>query len=508
MANNALYTPSLERVKRLAAQGKNLIPVVREVLADFETPLTAFLKIEGEGPAYLLESVEGGEQVARYSFLGSAPKFIFRSCGRSITLTQGKRKRSFHCSEDPLVKLKSLLAPYRYAPLPGLPRFAGGLVGFAGYDLVRFYEPVPKRTTDDLKTPETLFLLSDTVVIFDHVEHRLKVVSHIDLTGAAKGKRRPSAQAVEKAYWETVRKINGLVYRLQGRLPQVRNRSRRRGKFKVSSNVTYNRFLQMVRKAKKAISEGEIIQGVLSQRFSTQAHAHPFNVYRSLRSLNPSPYMFYLKLGELTLIGSSPEILVRCEGSEVRTRPIAGTRPRGQTPQKDKKLERELKADPKERAEHLMLVDLGRNDLGRVCQYGSVKVKSFMETERYSHVMHLVTDVAGKKAKGTDAFDCLRAAFPAGTVAGAPKVRAMQIIESLEPTRRGPYAGAVGYIGFSGNMDAAITIRTILMKGTQAHVQAGAGIVADSNPKREYQETCNKAAGMLEAIRLAEQEMI
>ena len=495
------YTPTLNEVRRLASRG-NLIPLYREIPADFETPLSAYLKVEGAGPAYLLESVEGGEQVARYSFLGSSPRLIFQSRGAEVTIKENGRSHRFLTREDPLLELRRLLAPYRAVDLPHLPRFTGGLVGYVGYDLVRFFEPVPEIAADDLHVPETLFLLSDTLVIFDHVEHRLKVVAHVDLT------RGGSASAVPQAYAEAVGKIEHLATRLRGPLPRRLSPRKGRGSFSVASNMTRSQFLRKVRQVKKNISEGEIIQGVLSQRFSARVSAHPFSIYRALRSVNPSPYMFYLNLGKFTLIGSSPEILVRCEGNEVRTRPIAGTRRRGKTQADDKRLEAQLKADPKERAEHLMLVDLGRNDLGRISRYGSVKVRSFMETERYSHVMHLVSDVVGSRKPSADAFDCLRATFPAGTVTGAPKVRAMQIIEELEPTRRGPYAGAVGYIGFSGNMDTCITIRTILIQDGVATVQAGAGIVADSIPEREYLETRNKAAAMLEAIRLAQEGLV
>ncbi len=501
------YSLTVGQVRALSSKG-NWIPIYREILADFETPLSAYLKIERAGPAYLLESVEGGEQLARYSFLGSAPRMIFRSKAREITLVKDGKITHFKTSGDPLAELKKLLTPYRTVVLDGLPRFAGGFVGYVGYDLVRFFEPIPAKAKDDLQLPEAFFLFSDLVVIFDHVEHRLKVLAYVDLTGA-KG-----PQALERAYRQAASRIDRVVEQLKGPLPKPLTRSlsrkgRRRAKervFQIRSNVTRSRFLTMVRRAKRAISQGEIIQGVLSQRFAVKVQAHPFSIYRHLRSLNPSPYMFYLNLGEFTLIGSSPEILVHCEGSVVRTRPIAGTRRRGKSEKEDERLEEELKADPKERAEHLMLVDLGRNDLGRVCAYGSVKVNSFMEIERYSHVMHLVSDVVGKKTKTADGLDCLRAAFPAGTVTGAPKVRAMQIIEELEPTRRGPYAGAVGYLSFSGNLDTCITIRTILVKGQTAYVQAGAGIVADSKPQREYQETRSKATGMLEAIRLAEEK--
>ena len=499
------FRPSLEEFLRLSRRG-NVIPVYRQILADFETPLSAYLKLEGRGPAYLLESVEGGERLGRYSFLGSSPSLIVESRGPEMWLKAPHQNKQWTTLADPLKELENLLAPYRTVPVPGLPRFFGGFVGYVGYDMVRFLEPVGPQKPDPLGVPDSVWLLSDTVVIFDHIERVMKVVANAMIPP---GPKRTLEQRARAAYAKATRRIEELIKQLRAPLwysPQV---SRRRlDGVSVRSNMSRGAFTGAVRKAKKAIGQGETIQIVLSQRFQVPIACQPFEVYRALRSVNPSPYMFYLNLGAFSLAGSSPEILVRCEEGRVEVRPIAGTRRRGKTPAADQQIEEGLKRDPKERAEHLMLADLGRSDIGRVCEYGSVQVNDLMAVERYSHVMHLVSDVVGRLKKGCNAFDVLRSAFPAGTVTGAPKVRAMQIINELEPDARGPYAGAVGYLSFSGNLDTCITIRTVLIKGGQAYVQAGAGIVADSKPEREYQETRNKAAGMLEAIRLAEQGLV
>ncbi len=499
------FHPSLEEFLTLAKRG-NVIPVYRQILADFETPLSAYLKLEGRGPAYLLESVEGQERLGRYSFIGSNPSLIVESRGREMWAKSKQGNRQWTTLTDPLVELEQLMASYRSVSAPGLPRFSGGFVGYAGYDVVRFWEPIGPPKKDLLGVPESVWLLSDTVVIFDHVERVMKVVANAtipDGDGASCTKR---AKAV---YGQATRRVESIVRQLRQPLWYSPPKDHRRLENpSVRSNMSRGTFIQAVQKAKQAIRDGEAIQVVLSQRFEVPVACSGFEIYRALRSLNPSPYMFYLNLGSFALIGSSPEILVRCEEAMVEVRPIAGTRPRGKSPAADRQMEEELRRHPKERAEHLMLADLGRNDIGRVCEYGSVKVNDLMTVERYSHVMHLVSDVVGKLRRGKDAFDVFRAAFPAGTVTGAPKVRAMQLINELEPVSRGPYAGAVGYIGFSGNLDTCITIRTVLVKGSRAYVQAGAGIVADSQPAREYQETRNKAAGMLEAIRLAEQGLV
>jgi anthranilate synthase component I len=491
--------PSFPEFLRLARRG-NVVPVYRQILADFETPLSAYLKLEGKGPAYLLESVEGGERWGRYSFLGSDPAFVLESKGRRMRLTRDGKTEKWITDSDPLAELQRLMAFFRVVSVQGLPRFCGGAIGYAGYDLVRFLEPVGPDKPDVLEVPDSLWMLSCSLVVFDHLEHVMKAVSNAVIPPGPASTLERRARA---AYAQADLQVGRMARSLKRPLPDASRRKGRRPSA-VHSNLSPEAFMSAVRKAKQAIAQGEAIQIVLSQRFETAVSCRPFDIYRALRCLNPSPYMFYLNLGSFALAGSSPEILVRCEEGTVEVRPIAGTRRRGKTPAADLRIEAGLKRDPKERAEHLMLADLGRNDIGRVAQYGSVKVSDLMTVERYSHVMHLVSNVTGRLRQGQDAFDVLRACFPSGTVSGAPKVRAMQIINELEPDARGPYAGAVGYIGFNGNLDTCIAIRTVLVKGKRAAVQAGAGIVADSQPRREYQETRNKAAGMIAAIRLAE----
>ena len=503
--NRAEFRPPFEEFLRLAKRG-NVIPIYREILADFETPLSAYLKLEDRGPAYLLESVEHGERLGRYSFIGSSPSMVVEARGREMWLKTSRTNEQWTTITDPLKELEQILSSYRSVPVSGLPRFSGGFVGFVGYDTVRFLEPIGAPKPDVLGVPDSVWLLSDTLVVFDHIERVMKVVANAMIPSGPASSLERRAKA---AYQKGIRQIEKIIRQLRKPLwysPPTGERTL--SSLPVRSNMSRGAFIATVRKAKKAIGQGETIQVVLSQRFQVPIACSPFEVYRALRSLNPSPYMFYLNLGAFALIGSSPEILVRCEGGTVEVRPIAGTRRRGKTPAADLQIEEALKRNPKERAEHLMLADLGRNDIGRVCEYGSVRVNDLMAVERYSHVMHLVSDVVGKLKSGKNAFDVLRAAFPAGTVTGAPKVRAMQIINELEPDARGPYAGAVGYIGFTGNLDTCITIRTVLVKGNQAYVQAGAGIVADSKPEAEYEETRSKAAGMLEAIRLAEQGLV
>jgi len=475
-----------------------LLPVYKEILADMETPVSAFTKIGMGRYAYLLESVEGGEKLGRYSFLSSSPALIFESKGREVILTlRAPVMRQVIKTEDPLEELRKIMEKYKPVNVEGLPRFYGGAVGYIGYDMVRFIEDIPSTNPDDLDLPDCKFIFTDNLLIFDHIAHTIKVVScvHLDREG----------RDLKTSYDEACSKIEDLVAELrkeQKKRPKVKQI--RHFKIVTESNFTRRGFEKIVKRAKEYIRAGDIIQTVLSQRLQTKVNAHPFNIYRALRVINPSPYMYYLSLGGMNLVGSSPEILVRQEGKRVEVRPIAGTRPRGKNEFEDKKLERELLKDPKERAEHLMLVDLGRNDLGRVCEYGSVEVPELMVIERYSHVMHIVSAVVGKLKGGMNSFDVLKACFPAGTVSGAPKVRAMEIIEELENLRRGPYAGAVGYFSFQGNMDMAITIRTILIKGREAFLQAGAGIVADSIPKNEYYETINKVKALFEAIEMAE----
>ena len=496
--------PSEAEFVRLARRG-NVIPVSGELRADLETPVSAFLKLDDGHLGYLLESVEGAEKVARFSFLGSRPRLLFTSSGRHIEVSAFRAGRppcvdQFDTSRDPLREIERLMGRFRVVPVPGLPRFCGGLVGYLGYNVVRCIERLPAHRIDDLRMPDIMLMLTDAMVIFDHAQHTLRLVVHAITDGlTARG-----------AYRAAVRRIEAMAAQLQKPLParrsrgRSRGRSRRRSRASVRSNVARGTFTAMVAKAKTYIHQGDVIQVVLSQRLERRLSCEPFEVYRTLRSLNPSPYMYFLRFGTLSLVGSSPEMLVRCEDGQIETRPIAGTRPRGQTAREDDRLVRQLRASPKERAEHLMLVDLGRNDLGRVAQVGSVKTPELMAVEKYSHVLHLVSGVTGRLRRDRDAYDVLRATFPAGTVTGAPKVRAMEIIAELERHDRGPYAGAVGYISFSGNLDTCITIRTILIKGRSAYVQAGAGIVADSQPAREYHETLSKARGMLRAIELAE----
>ncbi len=494
-----MYTPDLETFRALARRG-NLIPVARQILADMETPVSAFRKIDSGNYAFLLESVEGGETWGRYSFLGSNPSLVFRAKGSHLEVLRGAGREVLTGLHDPLTGLGHLLGRYRAVGVPGLPRFTGGMVGYLSYDVVRHIERLPALAKDDLDLPDALFLLTDTLLIFDNVTHRITVLSNAILQDE-------SQAAVERAYREAQQKIDAIIAALRRPMGAAVGRPARGGPLAMESTFSREGFCEAVGRAKAYVEAGDIIQAVLSQRLTVRTDADPFDVYRALRIVNPSPYMYYLRLGDLKVVGSSPEILVRLEGDRIDLRPIAGTRPRGATEEEDRRLEEELRADPKERAEHIMLVDLGRNDVGKVARVGSVEVSELMVVERYSHVMHLVSHVRGTLEPGRNALDVLRACFPAGTVTGAPKVRAMQIIEELEPVRRGPYAGAVGYVSFSGNLDTCITIRTVLFARGVASIQVGAGIVADSEPEREYQETMNKARGVLRAIELAEAQL-
>ncbi|OGL67546.1 MAG: anthranilate synthase component I [Candidatus Tectomicrobia bacterium RIFCSPLOWO2_12_FULL_69_37] len=496
------YVPDREAFLKLAKRG-NVVPVYREVLADLETPVSAYLKV-ADGPyAFLLESVEGGEKWGRYCFLGSRPAAVFESKGRKVRLTRRGRTESFE-ADDPIEALREFMGRYRAVEAPGLPRFWGGAVGYMAYDAVRFIERLPGRAADDLGLPDLVFMITDSLIIFDHVSQRMKVVAHAHLDGIEP----------EVAYREAVGRIERLIGRLQSspaappREPDSPPAARLSGHpvaeaKGLASSFPREGFEAAVAQAVEMIHAGEAIQVVLAQRLESALDVHPFSIYRALRTVNPSPYMFYLALGDTTLVGASPEVLVRLEGDKVEVRPIAGTRRRGKSEEEDRALAEELLADEKERAEHIMLVDLGRNDAGRVCERGTVRVTEQMTIERYSHVMHIVSNVVGTLAAGKDAFDVLRAAFPAGTVSGAPKVRAMEIIEELEPVRRGPYAGAVGYFGFGGNMDTCIAIRTLFAREGKLYLQVGAGIVADSKPAFEYEETINKARGTLRALELA-----
>lgn len=496
--------PSRELFRRMAAQGA-LVPVYRELAADLETPVSVYLKLRGWGPSFLLESVEKAEQVGRYSFLGFNPRRQIITRRREVTLWDNgqPKKRQLAEGEDPLHVVASELERYQpVAPLgeleKDLPCFFGGGVGYLGYDLVRFFERLPEMTHDELNLPDLHLLVTDTLVVFDHVRHRLLAVANVHV---------PPGGDLNALYDEAIAKLDAFEARLQASLPPL-STPPGQPEGKLTSNMTQDQFEATVRKAKEYIAAGDIFQVVPSQRLRRRTRARPFSIYRALRRLNPSPYMFFLALGgdpPIHLIGSSPEVLVRLEGSTAEVRPIAGTRPRGKTEDKDRELEADLLADPKERAEHIMLVDLGRNDLGRVCKFGTIQVPDLLSVERYSHVIHLVSRVTGQLCEGVKAYDLLRATFPAGTVSGAPKVRAMEILEELETVRRGHYAGAVGYFGFNGNMDTCITIRTILMKGNIAYLQAGGGIVADSEPTREWEETLHKARALSVAIEMAEQ---
>ncbi len=497
-----MHYPSLQEFLKLSKKA-NIIPVYKEISADLDTPVSAFLKIKKDGYAFLFESVEGQEKIARYSFLGSNPSLIFRSKAKNIQIIYPSRKSTlrFVASGDPLDEIKKIMKDFKPANIKGLPRFYGGLVGYIGYDMVRFFEKLPDKNSDDLKLPDSIFILTDNILVFDHINHTIKIVVNVILP-----KKRKNLSRIKKteAYSNATKKIESIHRDLKKPLNEDEDKNKKNKQKNIKSNFNKSEFQDIVIKAKDYIKKGDIIQVVLSQRFKINIGRDPLDIYRNLRSLNPSPYMFFLKLKEVILIGSSPEMLVRCEDGIVETRPIAGTRPRGKNEKDDLKLEKELLADPKERAEHVMLIDLGRNDIGRVCKPGSVKVTDFMFIERYSHVMHIVSNCRGILDKSKNAFDVLRACFPAGTVSGAPKVRAMEIIDELENTKRSYYAGAVGYFSFSGNMDTCITIRTMLVKGRDAFIQAGGGIVADSIPSREYQETVNKAKAMVRAIEIAE----
>ena len=493
-----VYVPTRAEFHRLARQG-NMVPVYRDILADMETPVSAFRRIAHQPNAFLLESVEGGERLARYSFLGADPHLVFRAKGNTVTLTRrGEQAQTITLTEgrDPLHVLEDLLADIRYVQVPDLPRFVGGAVGYIGYDWVRALEPVGESTTDDLDVDTVHLLLTDTLCIFDQVRHRMRVLAHARLA---------PGDNPDTAYDVACARVDSLVSTLQAPRPADDPRPPHTASERWESNLTQTDYKKMVLAGKEYIAAGDIIQTVLSQRFSRPLHAETFDVYRALRSLNPSPYMFYLAFENgVTLVGASPEILVTEDNGRVTVRPIAGTRRRGADDAEDAVLEAELLADEKERAEHIMLVDLGRNDIGRVCEYGSVKVEELMAVERYSHVMHIVSQVTGRLAQGKTAFDVLRATFPAGTLSGAPKVRAMQIIEELEPTRRGVYGGAIGYFSYNGNLDACITIRTLLVKDGMAYIQAGGGIVADSDPDAEYAETVSKSNAVRRAIEIAE----
>ncbi len=484
-----MVSPSRDEFLRLG-EGRQSVPIWSDLLADVETPLSAYWKLaHDETYSFLLESVTGGEQLARYSIIGIRPRLVLRTKGlavRRITRS-GESRSELAEGQDPLGVLKAEIV--EGTQLPGMPKFFGGAVGMLGYDLVRFFEKLPDHKEDDLQADDLAMMLADSVVVFDHAKNLLRVI-----VNAA-----PTSEGYDAARAEVER----ILERLKRPLPELPNT--RSIPHPVTSNFEQAEFEAAVEKVIEAIAEGEGIQMVVSQRFATQVEAHPLTIYRALRSLNPSPYMFLLRFAEFDVVGASPEILVSLSGTQARVRPIAGTRWRGETPEEDERLADELLADEKERAEHIMLVDLGRNDLGRVSDVGSVVVRDLMQIERYSHVMHIVSDVVGTLDPGKDVYDLIRATFPAGTVSGAPKVRAMQMIDELEPTRRGLYAGAVGYIGNDGDADLCIAIRTIYLKGGKAYVQAGAGLVYDSVPSKEFAETESKARACLRAIEIAQQ---
>ena len=509
-----MHSPTLDEFLKLAAQG-NVIPITRRLLADIETPLSAYRKIRGQGESFLFESVEGGEHLGRYSFVGCNPRAVIRQTGDRVEVIEnGKVIETFVIGRDALPRVQAdqqvspavkdglvvverVMKKYRAVRLPGLPRFTGGAIGLIGYEFIHDVEPVvPRPPKDELQTPTMVFLIADQLLIFDRVAQTITVLVNAFLDGVAN-----PAEVYEDAVGEIERLVSLLEQpsehhpvSLPDEVPPV----------PFESNVAKEKFFANVLKAKEYITAGDIIQVVGSQRFSTPVKASPIDVYRAVRSVNPSPYMFLLELDGFSLVGASPEIHVRCEDGRVEIRPIAGTRRRGKTDVEDAALEKELLADPKERAEHVMLVDLARNDIGRVCDFGSVQVKDLMVIERYSHVMHIVSEVEGKLSADKTLYDLMRATFPAGTVSGAPKIRAMQIISELEQTTRGPYGGCVGYFSFNGNLDTCITIRTALLKDGQVYVQAGGGWVNDSTPEGEFQETVNKSKAMLKAVAMAE----
>jgi anthranilate synthase component 1 len=478
--------------------------IVREISADLETPISVYMKLRGEGASFLLESVEGGERIARYSFIGIKPRAQYIIRGTEIEIVESDLSRTVTLDEnvDPTYFLQQEMSRFNFKAQAGVPRFIGGLVGYLGYESVRFFEPTLKSKMSRAErsepigersrsVPDGIYLLADTVIAFDHARRSLSIIANV-LDGD-----------VDSAN----RKLDEIEARIRQPLPSTQPREIKSSKTR--SNMTQGRYEDMVRDAKEHIAAGDIFQVVLSQRFTRETNVEPFDVYRAVRRLNPSPYMFFFDFGivddePLLIVGSSPEMFVRLEGRTASIRPIAGTRPRGADAAADASLAQELLADPKERAEHVMLVDLSRNDFGRVCEYGTVKVSDFFTIEKYSHVMHIVSHVEGKLRPELNAFDLVRAAFPHGTVSGAPKVRALEIISDLEPDARGAYAGAIGYFGFDGNMDTCLALRTLIVRGDTFNVQAGAGIVADSDPSTEFQETVNKASAMLKAIEMAE----
>jgi anthranilate synthase component 1 len=497
-----LYRPAFEEFVRWTGQAPR-VPVYRQLTGDGLTPVSAFRRIERDAPSFLFESVIGGEKVGRFSFLGTEPFLRFEARGSEVTITSAnaaERTRTF-ASTDPFRDLQSLLERHRSVHIPGLPRFSGGAVGYAAYDSVRYTENLPDAPPDDRGLPDLSFAFYDRMVLFDHIRKTILVVAHADLT---------STSDARAAYAGACARVDELAARLATPGPDlalVDIDTDGPPTLTPKSNFTRERYESVVRHCQEYIKAGDIFQVVPSQRFELETTAEPFNIYRVLRVVNPSPFLFYLPFETFCLIGSSPEILVRVEEGAVTIRPLAGTRRRGKDDAEDQALAEELLADPKERAEHIMLVDLGRNDVGRVADFSTVELTDVMKVERYSHVMHITSNVTGRMSAGKTAFDALRAGLPAGTVSGAPKVRAMQIIDEVEPQKRGPYAGAVGYIDFTGNMDTCIALRTLVLQGNKAYIQAGGGVVYDSVPSDEYEETVNKARGLLKAIEIAQTQL-
>ena len=484
-------TLGFDTVKKVA-NGFGLVPISREVLADTETPVSAYLKIRSRAPySFLFESVVGGEKIGRYSFLGVAPFLTFRSRGSQIVIEDVKSGTKREFDGDPIAELRKLLAQYKAADVEGMPRFTGGAVGYVSYDAVRLIERIPESVEDDLNLDDVLLLFFDTLLSFDNVTHKIQLIANVHTEGD-----------LEANYQDAVARLNNLAEAL--RQPVDASLESGSSSCAVTSNTSKARYEEVVNLCKDYIVAGDIFQVVPSQRFSMDVTVDSLAIYRALRTVNPSPYMFHVNLGDHQLVGASPELLVRVEDGEVQVRPIAGTRWRGKTEAEDLALGEELLADEKERAEHIMLVDLGRNDVGRVSKYDTVRVTEQMVIERYSHVMHIVSNVRGELKEDVDALDALFACYPAGTVSGAPKIRAMEVIDEMESTRRGPYAGAVGYIDFSGNMDTCIAIRTLVIKDGKAYAQAGGGVVFDSVPESEYEETVNKATALFRAVEIAE----
>lgn len=486
-----MIKPDLDTVKTLA-NGCGLVPISKEVLADTETPVSAYMKIRSRSPyAFLFESVVGGEKIGRYSFLGVDPFLIFKSRGSDIVVEDLKSGDQRTFEGDPISELRTLLRQYKAADVDGMPRFTGGAVGYVSYDAVRLIERIPESVTDDLNLDDVLLLFFDTLLAFDNVTHKIRLIANVHTEGD-----------LEANYADAVKRLDTLADAL--RQPVDATLESGSSSCEIASNTSKERYMEVVEQCKKYIVAGDIFQVVPSQRFAMNVTVDSLAIYRALRTVNPSPYMFHVNLGDHQLVGASPELLVRVEDGEVQVRPIAGTRWRGKNEAEDQALADELLADEKERAEHIMLVDLGRNDVGRVSKYNTVRVTEQMVIERYSHVMHIVSNVRGELKDNVDALDALFACYPAGTVSGAPKIRAMEVIDEMEPTRRGPYAGAVGYIDFSGNMDTCIAIRTLVIKDGKAYAQAGGGVVYDSVPENEYQETVNKASALFRAVEIAE----